>query len=72
MYADWIDACEGVANQGGADVGAGTRTSGTTYRDMDAPARGTAASAAGGAGEGNLEGFIDDDEANMEADYDDE
>lgn len=70
VYADWIDACEGVANQAAGD--AVTKAPSSTYRDLGAPSRGIAAPAAGAASEGNLEGFIDDDDANMEADYDDE
>ncbi|KAF2272303.1 Elf1-domain-containing protein [Westerdykella ornata] len=64
VYADWIDACEDVAKR---------TATGKSENRIGGPPRAAAAAAMGGAGaEDDLDGFIENDEADAEADYGDD
>ncbi|KAK5243839.1 hypothetical protein LTR16_007802, partial [Cryomyces antarcticus] len=70
VYSDWVDACDAVAKDAADTTG---KTAPNTYRDVDVSSRHRTVAA----GEDEVptaedNGFIDDDDADTEADYLDE
>jgi len=67
VYAEWIDACDAVAKDAADATG---KTAATSYREIDVSSRGVNAN--GPAARQGADDFLDDDDAEGEADYGDE